>query len=50
MLEASAGDLVVKPDPQAFYVFYVKLMKAIHGPDIINVLQEEKLKKDLGII
>lgn len=50
MLDASSGDVVVKPDPQAFYVFYVKLMKAIHGPDIVNVLQEEKLKKDLGVI
>ncbi len=50
MLDASAGDVVVKPDPQAFYLFYVKLMKAIHGPDIVNVLQEERLKKDLGVI
>lgn len=50
MLETSSRDMVVKPDPQAFYLFNIKLMKAIHGPDIVNVLQEERLKKDLGII
>ena len=50
MLEASTRDVIVKPDPQAFYVFNIKLMKAIHGPEIINQLQEERLKKDLGII
>lgn len=50
VLEASSGDLVFKPDPQAFHSFNVNLMKAIYGPEIVDILREEQLKKDLGII
>ncbi len=50
MIEAASGELVFKPDPQAFHSFNVKLIKAIYGPEAIDILREEQLKKDLGII
>lgn len=50
ILEMSRSDVIPKPDPQIFYEFNIKLMKILYGEEILDVLREERLKQEIGII
>ncbi len=50
MLEMSRAEVIPKPDPQTFYEFNIKLMKILYGDDVLDVLREERLKQEIGVI
>jgi predicted AAA+ superfamily ATPase len=50
MLDMSRAEMITKPDPQMFYEFNIKLMKALYGPEIVDAMREEALKKEISNI
>ncbi|MFA7184112.1 MAG: DUF815 domain-containing protein [Victivallales bacterium] len=48
MLDMTRMEVFAKPDPQVFYEFNVKLMRSLYGEGILDALQEESLKQQLG--
>ena len=50
MLDMTRMEVFAKPDPQVFYEFNAKLMRSLYGEQILDVLQEENLKQQLGTV
>ncbi|MDD5596767.1 MAG: hypothetical protein PHV82_02415 [Victivallaceae bacterium] len=48
MLDMTRMEVFAKPDPQVFYEFNAKLMRSLYGEGVLDVLQEESLKQQLG--
>lgn len=48
MLDMTRMEVFAKPDPQVFYEFNAKLMRSLYGEEILDALQEESLKQQLG--
>ena len=43
MLELSHGDVITKPDPQAFYAQNLGLLRALYGKEAIDEIREKEL-------
>ncbi|MBO4630479.1 MAG: DUF815 domain-containing protein, partial [Lentisphaeria bacterium] len=43
MLELSHGDVITKPDPQAFYAQNMGLLRALYGKEAIDEIREKEL-------
>ena len=43
MLEFSRGEVITKPDPQAFYAQNLKLLRALYGKEAIDEIREKEL-------
>ena len=43
MLELSRGDVITKPDPQAFYAQNMALLRALYGKEAIDEIREKEL-------
>ena len=43
MLELSHGDVITKPDPQAFYAQNMELLRALYGKEAIDEIREKEL-------
>ena len=43
MLELSHGDVITKPDPQAFYAQNMGLLRALYGQEAIDEIREKEL-------
>ena len=43
MLELSHGDVITKPDPQAFYAQNLGLLRALYGKEAIDEIREQEL-------
>ena len=43
MLEMSHGDVITKPDPQAFYAQNMTLLRALYGKEAIDEIREKEL-------
>ena len=50
MLDMTRMEVFAKPDPQVFYEFNAKLMRSLYGEQVLDVLQEENLKQQLGTV
>ena len=43
MLELSHGEVITKPDPQAFYAQNIGLLRALYGKEAIDEIREKEL-------
>ncbi|OQA85320.1 MAG: hypothetical protein BWY31_01955 [Lentisphaerae bacterium ADurb.Bin242] len=43
LLEFSRGEMITKPDPQAFYAMNLKLLRALYGEEAIDEIREKEL-------
>ncbi|MDD5696986.1 MAG: DUF815 domain-containing protein [Victivallaceae bacterium] len=50
MLDMTRAEVFAKPDPQVFYEFNAKLMRSLYGDEILDALQDENLKRQLGTL
>lgn len=48
MLDMTRMEVFAKPDPQVFYEFNAKLMRSLYGEEVLDAMQEESLKQQLG--
>ncbi|MPN59588.1 hypothetical protein SDC9_207309 [bioreactor metagenome] len=43
LLEFSRGEMITKPDSQAFYAMNLKLLRALYGEEAIDEIREKEL-------